>query len=121
MHASSSGSKIELTTRISPALGEFGGTVEILCTDHGKGIEQENIKKIFEPFYTTKDVGKGTGLGLSVSYGIIKGHGGEIKVDSEIGKGTTFTLILPVQKNSDNPDNENDTFIKRLSKDTNLQ
>lgn len=117
MHACSSGSKIELTTRISPALGEFSGTVEILCIDNGKGIEQENIKKIFEPFFTTKDVGKGTGLGLSVSYGIIKEHGGEIKVDSEIGRGTTFTIILPVQKITEDSDIENDSFIKHLKEE----
>ncbi len=66
--------------------------------DHGHGIKEENLKKIFEPFFTTKEIGKGTGLGLSVSYGIIKEHGGEITVQSEVGAGSTFTVVLPVQK-----------------------
>ena len=98
MHASEPNSKIEVMSRFSPALGEFGGAVELSFVDHGCGIHEENLKKIFEPFFTTKDVGKGTGLGLSVSYGIIKAHQGEINVTSVPGEGTTFTIILPVQK-----------------------
>jgi len=98
MHASAPESCITIRSRFSPALGEFGGAVELQFIDQGSGIATENIKKIFEPFFTTKEVGKGTGLGLSVSYGIIKDHGGEIKVDSVVGRGSTFTLILPVQK-----------------------
>ncbi len=101
MHASAPETCITVKSRYSPALGEFGGAVELQFIDRGSGIEPENVKKIFEPFFTTKEVGKGTGLGLSVSYGIIKDHGGEIKVDSVIGQGTTFTLILPVQKPAD--------------------
>ncbi len=108
MHASAPETCIRIKSRYSPALGEFGGAVELQFIDLGSGIEPENIKKIFEPFFTTKEVGKGTGLGLSVSYGIIKDHGGEIKVDSVIGQGTTFTLILPVQK----PAVVSDTSIK---------
>lgn len=65
-------------------------------TDTGSGIEEKNLKKIFDPFFTTKPIGQGTGLGLSISYEIIKKHGGEIKVKSEIGQGTTFTILLPV-------------------------
>ncbi|MBI5267738.1 MAG: HAMP domain-containing protein [candidate division Zixibacteria bacterium] len=98
MHASSGGSTITISSRFSPAVGEFGGAVELLVVDQGHGIAQENIKKIFEPFFTTKEIGKGTGLGLSVSYGIIKEHGGEITVNSTVGKGTTFIVVLPVQK-----------------------
>jgi two-component system NtrC family sensor kinase len=98
MHASPAESTIRIIVRFSPALGEFGGALEIQVIDQGIGIPAEDIKKIFEPFFTTKEVGKGTGLGLSVSYGIIREHGGEIRVDSEVGKGTVFTIILPVQK-----------------------
>ncbi len=98
MHASEPGSVIRIVSRYSPAVGEFGGAVELLFLDHGHGVSKENLKKIFEPFYTTKEVGKGTGLGLSVSYGIIREHGGEILVSSEAGEGSTFTVILPVQK-----------------------
>ena len=98
MHASSPESEIRIISGFSPAVGEFGGAVELRFVDEGQGIQPELINKIFEPFFTTKEVGKGTGLGLSVSYGIVKEHGGEIKVDSEVGVGTTFTIILPVQK-----------------------
>jgi PAS domain S-box-containing protein len=66
--------------------------------DTGVGIPAGDIEKIFDPFYTTKEAGKGTGLGLAVSYSIIKRHKGDIKVESQLGKGTTFTLILPVEK-----------------------
>jgi signal transduction histidine kinase len=62
-----------------------------------KGIPPENLPKIFDPFFTTKPVGKGTGLGLSMAYSIIKKHDGEIKVESEVGKGTTFVIRLPVE------------------------
>lgn len=67
-------------------------------SDTGKGIELEEIEKIFMPFYTTKEVGKGTGLGLSVSYGIVKSFGGDISVESIPDKGTTFKVILPLKQ-----------------------
>jgi signal transduction histidine kinase len=70
--------------------------VVIRISDSGEGIPQENIPKLFNPFFTTKPVGKGTGLGLSVSYGIIKKHNGRIEVESELGKGTTFSIYLPI-------------------------
>ena len=66
--------------------------------DTGCGIQQEILGKIFDPFFTSKDVGKGTGLGLSISYGIIKKHRGEIVVNSTVGKGTTFTIKLPLEE-----------------------
>ncbi|MBN2317440.1 MAG: HAMP domain-containing protein [Acidobacteria bacterium] len=72
------------------------GTVEIEISDNGSGIAQENIKRIFEPFYTTKPVGQGTGLGLSISYGIVEQHGGKIQVVSAPRKGSTFTILLPI-------------------------
>ncbi|MCK5534812.1 HAMP domain-containing protein, partial [bacterium] len=72
--------------------------IEVSFSDTGCGISRENINKIFEPFFTTKQDHKGTGLGLSISYEIIKKHQGKIKVKSEIGKGTTFTIILAICK-----------------------
>ncbi len=106
MHASTPESEIKVISRFSPAVGEFGGAVELWFVDQGTGIAPENIKKIFEPFFTTKEVGKGTGLGLSVSYGIVRSHAGEIRVDSTLGEGTTFAVILPVQKQNSAPDNQ---------------
>ena len=104
MHASSPGSEICIKTQSSPALGEFGGAVEVQFVDQGCGIPKENLKKIFEPFFTTKELGKGTGLGLSVSYGIIRDHGGEIRVMSTVGKGSIFTVVIPLQKPHDEAD-----------------
>ena len=72
-----------------------GPHVAIRITDTGTGIPSKVIEKIFDPFFTTKGVGKGTGLGLSTVIGIVKGHGGFVKVDSEMGRGTTFTVYLP--------------------------
>lgn len=68
----------------------------IEITDNGSGIPKEVVPRIFDPFYTTKPVGKGTGLGLSLSYGIIQKHRGQIDVQTEVGKGTTFRLVLPL-------------------------
>lgn len=116
MHASPAESEIKILSRFSPALGEFGGAVEIACVDQGTGISPENIKKIFEPFFSTKEVGKGTGLGLAVSYGIIKEHGGEIKVDSTPGGGTTFTIILPVQKPPSKSDTSDKGYVADLTR-----
>lgn len=70
--------------------------VEISVTDTGCGIPPANLERIFEPFFTSKEVGKGTGLGLSVSYGIVKAHGGKINVESVVGEGTTFHVLLPI-------------------------
>ena len=71
------------------------GKVEIIVRDNGCGISEENMKKVFSPFFTTKPVGKGTGLGLSVCYGIINDMGGVMRVSSEPGLGTTFSVTLP--------------------------
>jgi signal transduction histidine kinase len=71
------------------------GNVRIVVSDDGPGISAENAAHIFEPFFTTKPGGKGTGLGLSVSYGIVKDHGGEIRLHSRPGEGATFTLTFP--------------------------
>jgi two-component system NtrC family sensor kinase len=102
---------IEIQSRFSPALGEFGGAAELLFIDHGHGIKEEHLQKIFEPFFTTKEIGKGTGLGLSVSYGIIKEHGGEITVNSVVDKGTTFTVVLPLQKQEPDTDKRKEQTV----------
>jgi len=69
--------------------------IEISISDSGKGMTKETVEKVFDPFFTTKTLGKGTGLGLSISYGVIQKHGGEILVESDLGKGTTFHILLP--------------------------
>ena len=71
------------------------GQVWIVVRDNGKGIEPEELNRIFEPFYTTKDEGYGVGLGLSIIFGIMERHGGSIEADSEPGRGTSFTLRFP--------------------------
>ncbi len=77
--------------------------VRVAVSDTGSGISDENLKKLFLPFFTTKEVGKGTGLGLSVSYGIIRSLGGRIEVDSQVGGGSTFTVCLPVARQFKTP------------------
>jgi two-component system NtrC family sensor kinase len=71
--------------------------VEISIIDTGCGIPEKDLKRIFDPFFTSKEVGKGTGLGLSVSHGIVKAHGGVIEVESMVGKGSTFRIYLPLE------------------------
>lgn len=82
------------------ALTQVDGNAQIAIQDSGSGISPEHLKRIFDPFFTTKPEGEGTGLGLSVSYGIIANHRGRIDVESEMGKGTTFTIVLPVTQPS---------------------
>ncbi|MGB2869124.1 MAG: PAS domain S-box protein [Bacteroidota bacterium] len=74
-----------------------GRMVEVTIRDTGKGIDPEDREKIFEPFYTTKEIGRGTGLGLWVSYGIVKNFGGNIIVESKPGEGSTFVVFLPTK------------------------
>jgi signal transduction histidine kinase len=69
--------------------------IEIRVQDNGMGISKSLVDKVFQPFFTTKPTGQGTGLGLSLSYDIIKAHGGELKVETEDGKGATFVVKLP--------------------------
>lgn len=97
---------MNLLVNASHAINDFGkivistekveSDIVIKVSDNGSGISDENMKKIFNAFFTTKEVGIGTGLGLSISAGIIEDHGGKIKVDSEEGKGTCFTLHIPI-------------------------
>ena len=95
------GGRLTLATRLNSG-SKF---VEVEFTDTGHGISEENIGKLFEPFFTTKDVRHGTGLGLAISYGIVKSHKGTISVESEIGKGTTFIVRLPVKGVKEDADN----------------
>jgi len=83
------------TIRITTRSESQNEGVNIIFADTGSGISQENLDKIFDPFFTTKDVGKGTGLGLSICYSTIKRLGGDITVESELGKGTEFTIYFP--------------------------
>ncbi len=119
---SESGGKLSLATRritaadvramrseIIPA----GDYTALVVEDNGGGIPPEHLGKIFEPFFTTKDLGKGTGLGLSTVYGIVKQSGGFIFADSEVGKGTKFTVYLPVH----HPDPAHPELILSPSKD----
>jgi len=73
----------------------------VAVSDNGAGIAPEHRDRIFDPFFTTKKVGEGTGLGLSISYGIVEKHGGLISVESEVGKGTCFTVRLPSKRDDD--------------------
>ena len=82
-----------LSTRFDPAQRR----IEIAISDTGHGIRPEDLERIFDPFFTTKPSGHGVGLGLAISYGIVKEHKGTITVQSEVGKGTTFTITLPVE------------------------
>ncbi len=87
---------IENRGEISIKTRADNGYAEIKISDTGAGIPTENLSKIFDPFFTTKEVGKGTGLGMHVAYNIIKKHHGNIDVKSNVGKGTTFTIRIPV-------------------------
>lgn len=77
---------------------QVGDIIRASFADDGPGITQENLGHVFDPFFTTKEVGKGTGLGLSICHGIITSHGGRIYAESELGKGTTFVVELPIGK-----------------------
>ena len=74
------------------------GRIDIRFEDTGRGIRAEDIKHLFEPFFTTKEAGQGTGLGLSISHGIIQSHGGQLRVSSELGRGTEFVVSLPTSQ-----------------------
>jgi signal transduction histidine kinase len=86
------GGKVTICTSLNPS----GNAIRLGIQDNGEGIPPQNIPKIYDPFFTTKDEGKGVGLGLTVVYGIVTAHGGEIEVQSKVGQGTLFTITLPL-------------------------
>jgi two-component system NtrC family sensor kinase len=89
--AMSGGGRLTLTTRLA------GGMVETEFADTGCGVPEENLDRLFEPFFSTKPLGKGAGLGLSICFGIVKEHHGTISVESEEGRGAKFVVQLPVR------------------------
>ncbi len=91
LDATPPGGHVDVQTRRDGA-----DAVVLTVADDGAGIAPEHLDKIFNPFFTTKPVGQGTGLGLAICHGIVASHGGEIRVDSELGKGTRLSLVLPV-------------------------
>jgi signal transduction histidine kinase len=84
------GGELRITSRL------MEDEIHATFADTGEGISPEDLKHIFDPFYTTKEVGEGTGLGLSISYGIVEQHGGTIETESTVGEGATFVVKLPV-------------------------
>ncbi len=83
--------------RLTITTEKVGGDINVSFADDGPGIPPQNLRRVFDPFYTTKEVGKGTGLGLSICFGIVSAHGGRIWAESELGKGATFMLQIPIK------------------------
>jgi len=101
LDATEPGGTINIYTATGLSASDIGHKgVEITIADTGCGIPPDNLDKLFDPFFSTKEVGQGTGLGLSVSYGIIQRHEGTIRVQSELGKGSTFFIWVPIEENS---------------------
>lgn len=96
MHAMPKGGAVNIEAR------GVGAEVHVAVRDTGQGIPPENLERVFEPFFTTKPVGEGTGLGLSVCYGIVRGWGGQIQIESEVGAGTTVTIVMPAASSPEN-------------------
>ena len=92
--------------------------IVVTISDTGFGMDEDTVKKIFDPFYTTKDVGKGTGLGLSITHGIIEEHNASISVSSKPGKGTRFTISFPVAEKFDRLESKSPLGIRRGSGET---
>lgn len=104
LHALPPGGAIRVSAAVSgddamkSGLGGAENGVRIEFEDNGAGVPAEHIGQVFDPFFTTKDVGEGTGLGLSVTYGIVKDHGGEIRIESRVGEFTRFVIFLPFRE-----------------------
>jgi signal transduction histidine kinase len=100
LHAMGDDGTLRVRTAVVPVSGgsteDYAEMIEVSVSDTGHGIAPEDLDKIFNPFFTTKEVGKGTGLGLTVVHGIVQEHGGHILVESELKKGTTFRVHLPI-------------------------
>jgi signal transduction histidine kinase len=100
LHAMGDDGTLRVRTALVPVRGrsaeDYAEMIEVAVSDTGHGILPEDLDKIFNPFFTTKEVGKGTGLGLTVVHGIVQEHGGHIQVESEVKKGTTFRVHLPI-------------------------
>jgi signal transduction histidine kinase len=86
------------TLTLTTKADDVSGTVDACFQDTGCGMEKETLDRIFEPFYTTKDVGRGTGLGLSISLGLVQRNGGMIRISSQPGGGSRFVVALPRSK-----------------------
>jgi two-component system NtrC family sensor kinase len=84
--------------RVAARYVDESAAVELSIADSGHGISEENLRRIFDPFFTTRDVGEGTGLGLSIVYGIVRDHGGQVRVESRVGSGATFFVTLPARR-----------------------
>ncbi|MCK4783857.1 MAG: cache domain-containing protein [Desulfobacteraceae bacterium] len=102
LDATQPGGEIRISTNfISSVIDMNQKGVEIAITDTGSGIQPDHLDQLFDPFFTTKEVGQGTGLGLAVSLGVVQRHGGTIRVQSEVGKGSTFCIWLPLDEDDD--------------------
>ena len=90
----------EIQIKIHETVNDVGASwIEMAVCDNGHGIDSDNLPKLFNPFFSTKEPEKGTGLGLSISRAIVERHGGQIKVESEVGKGACFVVCIPEDEN----------------------
>ena len=110
--AMSEGGTLKISTSLAPDNSRF---VMVAVSDTGSGMPPDVLARAFDPFFTTKPIGKGTGLGLSQVYGIVRQAGGEVLIDSKVGKGTTITLRLPVSLRRSEYEHHADTALVRAA------